>query len=487
VNQRFALAAICLDKVASVFLNSPDMKTSIPSVLITFSLVCFGLLPKAQAVVPAPDGGYPGSNTAEGQSALFSLTTGVHNTALGFQALFSTTTGSTNMASGSQALVNNTTGFRNTAAGFSALSSNTIGFENTATGCLALSSNTVGQDNTANGEAALLSNTTGGRNTANGAFALFSNTSGFSNTATGVSALVANTTGVRNTADGVGALGGGIFADQTGSDNTAVGFLALHSNETGDINTAIGEAAMAANETGSDNTAIGFGALHDNIAGSNNIAVGFNAGDLISGDNNIDIGHFGVENESNTIRIGTTGTQTATYIAGISGATVPSGVTVIVGSDGHLGTMVSSARFKHEIKPMDKASEALFSLKPVAFRYKKEIDLQGIPQFGLVAEDVEKVNPDLVVRDKEGKPYTVRYDAVNAMLLNEFLKEHRKVEKQETTIAQLRSEMAQQQKDFQSTVAQLSARLDEQASQIQKVSAQLEVNRPAPQMISNNR
>ena len=135
---------------------------------------------------------------------------------------------------------------------------------------------------------------------------------------------------------------------------------------------------------------------------------------------------------------------------------------------------------------MDKASEALFSLKPVTFRYKKEIDLQGIPQFGLVAEEVEKVNPDLVVRDKDGKPYTVRYDAVNAMLLNEFLKEHRKVEKQETTISELRSTVAQQQKDFQATVAQLTARLDEQASQIQKVSAQLEVNRQTPQVVSNN-
>jgi hypothetical protein len=192
------------------------------------------------------------------------------------------------------------------------------------------------------------------------------------------------------------------------------------------------------------------------------------------------------------------------YIGHIFGAGVGGGnVAVYVDADGKLGTTLSSRRFKEEIKPMDKASEALLALKPVTFRYKKEIDPQGVPQFGLVAEEVEKVNPALVVRDKEGKVYTVRYDQVNAMLLNEFLKEHRKVEeqsrkveKQETTIGQLRSTVAQQQKDFQATVAQLTNRLDEQAAQIQKVSAQfaaaspsdggLEVNGHAPQMISSN-
>src|SRR5207247_2673067 len=166
--------------------------------------------------------------------------------------------------------------------------------------------------------------------------------------------------------------------------------------------------------------------------GTNEIALGFQGcGNLTTGSNNIDIGNLGVAGESKTIRIGTAGTQRKTFIAGISGATVASGVGVIVGSNGQLGTVVSSQRFKDNVKPMDKASEAILALKPVTFRYKHELDPSGIPQFGLVAEDVEKVNPDLVVRDKEGKPYSVRYDQVNAMLLNEFLKEHKKVEEQQ--------------------------------------------------------
>jgi hypothetical protein len=164
--------------------------------------------------------------------------------------------------------------------------------------------------------------------------------------------------------------------------------------------------------------------------------------------------------------------------AGVSGATVAGGVTVIIDGNGHLGTVVSSERFKDQVKPMDKASEAILALKPVTFRYKHELDPDGIPQFGLVAEEVEKVNPDLVVRDAEGKVFTVRYEAVNAMLLNEFLKEHRKVEEQEATIKQLN-------KDFRATVAQLSTRLDEQAAQIQKVSAQLEASKSAPQVVNN--
>ena len=250
---------------------------------------------------------------------------------------------------------------------------------------------------------------------------------------------------------------------------------------------AVGADALYLNAGGSNNTAIGSGALEQNNGGSNNIAIGFAAaGELITGNNNIDIGHNGVGAESNTIRIGDPAIQTATYIAGISGATVPSGVTVVVGSDGHLGTLVSSARFKDDIKPMDKASESILALKPVTFHYKKELDPNGTPQFGLVAEQVEKIDPHLVARDAQGKPYTVRYDAVNAMLLNEFLKEHRKVEDQEATIRQLSSTVAQQQKDFHAMVAQLTRRLDEQASQIQKVSAQLTVNRQTSQIISSS-
>ena len=199
--------------------------------------------------------------------------------------------------------------------------------------------------------------------------------------------------------------------------------------------------------------------------------MGFQArSNLTTGGNNIDIDNAGVAGESSKIRIGRQGTHNGTFIAGISGV-AGTGSHVVVNAMGKLGVAASSARFKDDIKPIDKASEAIHALKPVTFRYKKEVDPEGVPQFGLVAEEVEKVNPDLVARDANGKAYTVRYEAVNAMLLNEFLKEHRKVE--ELT------------KDFQATVAELTARLDEQAAQIQKVSAQIEASKPAPQVVSN--
>jgi hypothetical protein len=378
-------------------------------------LAAFALSPTAQAQLsPPPDGGYAGDNTAEGTDALFSLTTGTDNTAIGFDALFGNTTGDSNTATGSIALMSNTTGVRNTANGFAALNSNTTGERNTATGRAALTFNTTGNNNTADGHDALFSNGTGIRNTATGSFALFSNT--------------------------------------TGPDNTAIGYFALFSNTTGNSNTASGYDALLNNTTGIGNIALG------NFAGAN----------LTTGDNNIDIGNQGVAGEAGTIRIGVVGTQTATYIAGIMGKTVPRSTPVFINANGQLGTVTSSARFKDEIKPMDKVSEALLSLRPVTFRYKPELDPTGIPQFGLVAEEVEKVNPDLVVRDADGKPYTVRYEAVNAMLLNEFLKEHR-------TVLELKKE-----------IATLTATVTEQAAQIQKVSAQVQMSRPAPQMVGNN-
>jgi hypothetical protein len=217
---------------------------------------------------------------------------------------------------------------------------------------------------------------------------------------------------------------------------------------------------------------MGAAALNNNTTGDGNVALGVLAGsNLTTGDFNIDIGNVGGPGESRVIRIGTQGEQTATYVAGISGATATNGEAVFVRPEGKLGTVTSSARFKDDIKPMGRASEALLRLKPVTFRYKKEIDPAGTSQVGLVAEDVEKVNPDLVVRDKEGKPYSVRYEQVNAMLLNEFLKEHRKVERLEAMVAQ-------QRKDFEATVAQLTA-------QIQKVSALVETSRTAPQVVNN--
>jgi hypothetical protein len=197
---------------------------------------------------------------------------------------------------------------------------------------------------------------------------------------------------------------------------------------------------------------------------------------LTTGNDNIDIGNQGRADESGQIRIGTLALQTATFIAGIRGVTVASGVPVVVGFNGQLGTLTSSARFKEGIKPMDKASEAILALQPVTFRYKPNLDPDGIPQYGLIAEQVEKVNPDLVVRDPDGKVKTVRYEAVNAMLLNEFLKEHRRNQEQEAMIAQLKSGMEA-----------LSATVKEQAEQIQKVSAQLELSKPAPQTVLNNR
>ena len=393
-------------------------KRNITFTTILLVLGCFSLSPTARAVTPAPDGGYRNQNTAEGKDALFSLTTGADNTAIGFNALHSLTTGSEATATGSLALFNDTTGF-NTAYGFKALYSNTDGFANTA----------IGRN-------AMLNHTTGDHNTATGGAALLFNTDGTGNTATGRAAMGFGTTGSRD---------------------TATGWQTLFNN------------------TGDDNTADGAFALYSNTIGNNNTALGRNAGiNLTTGDLNIDIGNEGVADEANTIRIGTSGDQTRTFIAGISGAAV-AGAAVKVNANGQLGVAPSSERFKDEIKPMDKASEAILALKPVSFRYKHEVDPEGTPQFGLVAEEVEKVNPALVTRDAQGKVYTVRYEAVNAMLLNEFLKQHRNVQELEATVAQ-------QQKDIKA----LNTSLREQASQIQKVSARLEVSKPAPQMVINN-
>src|SRR5438552_10503746 len=226
-----------------------------------------------------------------------------------------------------------------------------------------------------------------------------------------------------------------LFSNTVGIQNTASGFQALLTNTTCSHNTANGFSALTMNTTGSGNTADGQGALNHLTTGSSNIALGATAGtNLTTGSNNIDIDAPGVAGESGVIRIGKPSTATKTFIAGISGKTVASGVGVIVNGSGQLGTILSSARFKEAIKPMDKASEAILSLQPVTFRYKHELDADGIPQFGLIAEQVEKVNPDLVVRDADGKVNTVRYEAVNAMLLNEFLKEHRRVEELKTTV-----------------------------------------------------
>jgi hypothetical protein len=342
--------------------------------LVALLLACFGFLPAAYPVVPAPDGGYPGGNTAEGQNALHSLTTGGFNTAVGFLSLRSDTTGQLNTAIGAATLLANT-----------------------------------GDNNTATGAAALLSNSTGNYNTANGVQALFSNTTGVQNTAVGVQALASNTMGFFNTAVGLQALGG-------------------------------------------------------NTTGSGNIAIGYVAGS-------------GITTADNVIAIGTPGANVndSCYIANIAGQTVGAGgVACYVDNDGKLGVFLSARRFKTDITDMGAASEALLALRPVTFHYKPELDKTGIPQFGLVAEEVAKVNPDLVTHDAKGELSSVRYEAVNAMLLNEFLKEHRKNEEQEAAIAELKK-----------AIARLAARDEEQAAQIQKVSAQLEASKPAPQVVNN--
>jgi Chaperone of endosialidase len=391
---------------------------------ILLALGCFALCPRAQAVTPAPDGGYRNRNTAEGTNALFSLTTGADDTAIGFQALFYNASGHNNTAIGSGALFHNTTGHENTATGALALGVNAIGVSNTATGFQALSFNTTGNDNTAIGSDAL-------------AFS----TSGHNNTAIGSETLSHNTTGHDNTATGLGALGG---------------------NTIGDDNTAIGVNALLRNTFGHDNTAIGKNAGDNQTTGSNNVYIG--------------AGINGIAGESNACRI-----------ASIFGQTAASGSAVFITSGNKLGTMTSSVRFKDEIKPMDKASEAILALKPVTFRYKKEVDPAGTFQFGLVAEEVEKVNPNLVVRGKDGKPYSVRYEAVNAMLLNEFLKEHHKVEEQEAGMRQLKSTVSKQEAIIaqqQQGMEALTARLNEQAAQIQKVSTRIDLDRSAPQQVA---
>ena len=357
-------------------------------VTLIFTLACFALSPTARAVTPAPDGGYPNDNTAEGEDALFDLD------------------------------VNNSTD--NTAVGFDAMSLTTVTFGNTAVGSQAME---------------------------------FAGSGSF-NVAIGFEAL---------------------FQNGPGNDNTAVGASAMGLNGFGNNNTAMGNGALFFNTNGNSNTCLGFNALN-NATGSSNIALGSEAGiNLTTGSNNIDIGNKGKAGESQYIRIGTKGTQTHTLIAGISGATVAGGVGVIIDTNGHLGTVVSSERCKDNVKPMDKASEAILALQPVTFHYKKELDPEGIPQFGLVAEEVEKVNPDLVARDDDGKPYSVRYEAVNAMLLNEFLKEHRKVEEQNRKIQGQEATITQLEKGMKTVIA----RLEEQAAQIQKVSAQLAATSPS--------
>jgi hypothetical protein len=343
------------------------------------------------------------------------------------------------------------------------------GDNNTFLGIGALQFNTSGSVNVAIGWEALYFNTTGGGNTATGGIALQSNTTGGNNTAIGETALAGNTTGSNNTA--IGALA--LDSNTTANNNTAIGFFALLQNTTGYRNTATGANSLFNNITGHDNTAIGYQALYNNN-GSDNVALGFNAGNfLTSGSGNVCIGYgvLGVAGESNTTRIKNIYSSVAT------------GRAVYVNSDNKIGTVVSSRRFKEQIKPMDKASESILALNPVTFHYKKEIEPDGSVMFGLIAEDVEKVDPDLVTRNEKGEAETVRYDGVNAMLLNEFLKEHRKVQELGSTLAKQEATAAKQE----ATIARQQKEIEALTVGLQKVTDQLPLSKPALRTLLNYR
>jgi hypothetical protein len=386
--------------------------------VITFLLACFGVLDGAQAIITDTQGWFQNGNTAEGQNALFNLRGGHQNTALGLLSLNNLVNGSSNTAVGARTLTANN------------------GNNNTATGAVALQSNRIGEDNTANGTSALASNVEGSQNTAIGSQALTSNT-GYNNTAIGFEALSSNT---------------------DGSFNTAVGRNALMGNTLSTFNTAIGQDSLLFATIGGGNTGVGYGALSSTTTGSSNTALGYYAG-------------WSVTEANNVICIGSLGANVdnSTWISNVWGVTTQSGNTapVVVSDGGQLGVVASSERFKKDIAGMKDASSVLLALRPVTFHYKS--DAKDTPQFGLIAEEVAKVNPALVLRDQDGKPFTVRYDAVNAMLLNEFLKEHQKVEKLEAALGAV------------------NKRLAEQDAKIQKVSAQLEVSQSAPQTVLNDR
>ena len=479
---------------------------------MAIALAWFALSPPLKAQCPSACG----ANTAVGINALDSVTTGIQNTALGTNALTDDTGGDLNVAVGNGALQSNTTGFQNMAIGADALSANIDGNFNMAIGFRALFLNQHGGQNTAVGAAALRNNTAVG-NTAIGSQALRENTTGDSNTAIGTDALTAAQTSLGNVAVG---------------DLSLTSFIGAGTTATNGFNTAVGSLALNAETTGQENTAVGRRALEFLHTGSNNTAIGWRAGDnyTTSESGNIVIGSgvAGTAGEDNTIRIGTNlpsdgisisgggllqaftigsgfaggGIQylqffgssisiasgfstvngnSSCFIGGIFNQTPQAGSHLVtVGVNGKLAdATLSSRRFKKDIAPMDKASEGILALKPVTFHWKN--DNTNEPEFGLVAEEVAKVNLDWITRDPQGEISGVRYETIPILLLNEFLKEHKKVEEQQASIADLKSTVALQQKGMEV----LTAQLKEQAAQIQKVSAQLEASKPAPKVVAN--
>ena len=423
----------------------------IPVFIVASAFASLSMSPRAQAVVPKPDGGYGlplygAGNTAEGDDALFKLAAGAYNTGLGWVALYSNIFGNFNTAVGSGALLANTAN-ENTATGAGALLFNTTGSQNTANGTFALIDNTTGHANTAVGDAALEANTTGISNTAVGAFALQASNSTF-NTAVGVGALLANQF----------------------SENTAVGHLALAANTSGGSNTAVGFQALLAETDGLGNSAFGDDAMSDFISGDKNTAVGLGAGSgITTGSGNVYVGADVAAVDGETDH---------TYIRNINSTSVSGtgtdAVTINL-STGLLGHLSSSRRHKEDIHPMRDASETLYQLKPVTYRYKKEIDVTQGLDYGLVAEEVAAVDPNLVACNREGQVETVRYTAVNAMLLNEFLKEHNAFINEQHKVSGLQATVAEQQQQIEALTAGL-----------QKVSAQLEVSKGSPRTVLNS-
>lgn len=459
-------------------------KTMLTSVLLV--LACLAISPIALArPVPTPTptptatprlGEDRGNNNsaAENVDALNINTTGQYNTAHGWHSLSANTTGTANTANGGYALSSNLTGWSNTAVGTYSLQNNTAGSHNTALGDSALWSNTTGTYNVAVGSNALGDNTTGGGNNAVGEDALSENTTGVENTAIGDAALQKNMTGSGNVAVGAVALFYKTGASyQLQGANTAVGYRALGytgapwgTGSGGDGNTAIGDRAMLYNVDGSFNCAFGLLALSaDNgeTDSSENVAIGDRAGyGLRTGTGNVYIGEHEMARDPNE--------SYHTYIHNINTTSVSGGFADTVTVDlntGLLGHLTSSRRHKEDIKTMDDASETLYRLKPVTYRYKKEIDRNQVLDYGLIAEEVAEIDPNLAIRNAKGEIETVRYSAINVMLLNEFLKEHKAfVEEQEKV------------KNLEAGLAGLLATVKEQAAQIEKVSAQFQMRQP---------
>jgi hypothetical protein len=376
---------------------------------------------------------------------------GPFNTAVGTSALAANTTGGFNTAAGSGALSSNTSGSGDTALGQGALSSNTTGSFNTALGQGALPSNTTGSSNTAVGENALLGNTTGFSNTASGFNALNSNTTGYQNTAVGSSTLLYNSSGSYDTADGVSAL----FSNTTGSSNTAVGTEALFKNATGSNNAAVGTEALYSAAGGSNDTAMGIQALYS-ATGNNNVGLGYGAGSNPTGNYNIMVGNGGQAADDHVIRVGDV--QTQTFIAGVAGVNV-SGVPVLVSSGGQLGIASSSRRYKEDIQDMGDATANLMRLRPVRFRYKKPFEDGSKPvQYGLVAEEVAEVYPELVARSADGQIETVKYQVLDSMLLNELQKQNATITAQNEKIQSVEERLARLESLLERTTSAADSR-----------------------------